>query len=112
MVSRRGFLHWISAFSISDLVRPGIDAEAIPAKAPSELAQEQPNGAPAGRPQLECGNSLVRVRISGSSSDFWSLENRASGQDLSFWMPGLSPRRESRSGDPGGMCEPAVRLRG
>jgi alpha-galactosidase len=85
MVSRRGFLHWISAFSISDLV--GIDAKALPSKAPSEVPQEQPNGAPAGRPQLECGNSLVRVRISGSSSDFWSLENRASGQIYRFGCP-------------------------
>jgi alpha-galactosidase len=85
MVSRRGFLHWISAFSISDLV--GIDAEAIPSKASSEPPQEQPNGTPAGHPELECGNSLVRVRISGSSSDFWSLENRASGQVYHFGCP-------------------------
>ena len=87
MVSRRGFLQGISAFSVSDLVRPGIEAEAISPKAPSEPMQQQPNGTPAGHPELECGNSLVRVRISGSSSDFWSLENRASGQIYRFGCP-------------------------
>src|SRR5277367_3348 len=87
MVSRRGFLQGISAFSVSDLVRPGIEAEAISPKAPSELAQQQPNGTPSGHLGLECGNSLVRVRISGSSSDFWSIENRASGQIYRFGCP-------------------------
>src|ERR1700733_14894041 len=91
MVTRRGFLQGISAFSVSDLVRPvarpGIEAEAISPEAPSELARQQPNGTPAGQPELECGNSLVRVRISGSSSDLWSLENRATGQIYRFGCP-------------------------
>ena len=87
MVSRRGFLQGISALSVSDLIRPGIEAEAISPKAPSELAQQQPTGTPSGHRELECGNSLVRVRISGSSSDFWSLENRASSQIYRFGCP-------------------------
>src|SRR6202041_1986749 len=86
MVSRRGFLQGISAFSVSDVVRPGIGAEGVSRKASSELA-EQPTGTPAGHPGLECGNSLVGVRISGSSSDFWSIENRASGQIYRFGCP-------------------------
>jgi len=86
MVSRRDFLQGISALSVSDLVRQGAEAEAISAKAPSEPPPQQLNGTPA-HPEMECGNSLVRVRVSGSSSDFWSLERRASGQIYRFGCP-------------------------
>src|ERR1700761_8623615 len=87
MVSRRGFLQGISAFSVSDLVRPAIEAEAGSRKASSELAKQQTEGTPAGHPELQCGNSLVRVRISGSSSDFWSIENHTSGKINRFGCP-------------------------
>lgn len=87
MVSRRGFLQGISAFSILDLVLPGTQAEVVPGKDLSEMPGDQLDSSMAEHPQLECSNSLVRIRVFGSESNFWSLENRKSGQLCNFNCP-------------------------
>jgi alpha-galactosidase len=87
MVSRRGFLQGISAFSILDLVRPGSQAEAVSAKNLSGILGDQLDSSITEHSQLGCSNSLVRIRISGSESNFWSLENRKTGKVYNFGCP-------------------------
>lgn len=77
MISRRGFLGGVSAFSASNLIVPVLqsNAEAVP----THSSWEQ-NEASLGDPAHECGNSLIRISIAGAKSNLWSLEHRKSGQ--------------------------------
>jgi len=86
MVSRRGFLQGISALSVLDIVRPALPAEALSANDLSEVPGNYPDSK-TGQSQLAFGNSLVRVRISGSETNFWSLENHKTGNVYRFGCP-------------------------
>ena len=87
MVSRRDFLQGISALSIADLVRPSLEAEAVSSKDRSDASGDHPDNAPAEHSMLECGNSQIRIRISGSTSNFWSLESHKNGHVYRFGCP-------------------------
>ena len=85
MVSRRDFLEGISALSVSGLVRPALPAGVE--GAPSAPLAEPRSEAATDNSGLECGNALIRIRVSGSPSVLWSLENRKSGQVYRFEPP-------------------------
>ncbi|MGA3048552.1 MAG: alpha-galactosidase [Terracidiphilus sp.] len=85
MISRRGFLGGISALSVSSLAVPKLPADAEPL--PARDAPAQPNEVSSDRPAPDCGNSEIRISITGLKSNFWSIEHRKSGQIYGFAPP-------------------------
>lgn len=77
MISRRGFLGGISAVSASTLAVPaltsGVEAQS------SQPSQKQSGETTSDRPGIEFGNALIRIVVTGSKSNLWSIEDRRSG---------------------------------
>ena len=85
MISRRGFLGGVSAFSASNLVLSALNAEAE--ALPSSAASAQGTQASSGAPTLQCGNAVIRISVAGSKSNLWSIEHRKSGRVYRFGPP-------------------------
>src|ERR1700677_4380646 len=85
MISRRGFLGGISAFSASSLAVPALQARAETIA--TETTQEQRNERHSGHSALACANSEIRISIAGLKSNLWSIEHRKSGQAYRFSPP-------------------------
>ncbi len=87
MVSRRGFLQWMSALSVPDLVQHSCQAEAVREMVLSPMPENQRSTGATEASQWGCGNALIHIRIAGLESNFWSLENRETGKLCRFACP-------------------------
>lgn len=77
MISRRGFLGGISAVSASTLAVPALGAGAE--TPPSQLLRKQNGETTPDHRGIEFGNALIRILVTGTKSNLWSIEDRRSG---------------------------------
>ncbi len=85
MISRRGFIGGVSAFSASALApatsMPGSDT------APQPTAPEHVNASSSEGSGPHCGNPLIRISIVGAKANLWSLKNLKSRRIYRFAAP-------------------------